>query len=126
MKTIKKTYIINAPAERVWDALTNPSVIEKWGAGPAKMEPSEDFEFELWGGDVFGKNTKIVDKKILDQEWYGGNWDMPSKLRFELSEENGKTALKLEQTGVPDEEAKDIDTGWDDYYLGPIKNLLES
>lgn len=126
MKIIKKTYIINALAQRVWDALVNSNTIEKWGGGPAKMEPSENFEFELWGGDIFGKNTKVVKNKVLEQDWYGGKWNMPSKLRLELSEENGKTVLKLEQTSVPDEEAKGIDAGWDDYYLGPIKNLLEN
>ena len=35
------------------------------------------------------------------------------------------TRLDLEHTGVPDAEAADFDAGWDDYYLGPMKELLE-
>lgn len=126
MKNIKKQYIINAPIEKVWDALVNSSTINKWGGGPAKMSAQEHTEFEFWGGDIYGTNTKVVKNKVLEQDWYGGKWDKPSKLSFELSEKNGKTTLNLTQANVPDEELKDIDKGWDDYYLGPIKQLLES
>lgn len=126
MKTIKKTYTINASIERVWDALTNPYTIEKWGGGPVKMSETENFEFELWGGDIFGTNKRIVKEKVLEQEWFGGKWDKPSKLRFELSEKDGKTELVLTHEGVPEKELEDIDKGWDDYYLEPIKNLLEN
>jgi hypothetical protein len=34
--------------------------------------------------------------------------------------------LTLTHTGVPDDVAGDFDAGWDDYYLGPLKDLLES
>lgn len=125
MKTSHKNYTIKAPIENVWDALVNPETIDKWGAGPAKMESSEHYEFELWGGDIHGTNTKVEKEKVLEQDWYGGDWDKPSKLRFELSEKDGKTRLHMVHSNVPDDEASDIDKGWDDYYLGPIKKLLE-
>lgn len=63
MKIIKKTYTINAPIEKVWDALVNPSTINKWGGGPSKMSSAKSFEFELWGGDIYGTNTKVVKKQ---------------------------------------------------------------
>lgn len=125
MRTITKDYVINALIEKVWDALVNPETIDKWGAGPAKMDASERFEFELWGGDTHGKNTKVEQNKILEQDWYSGDWSEPSRLRFELSEKDGKTHLHMLHENVPDDEADDIDKGWDDYYLGPIKRLLE-
>ena len=62
----------------------------------------------------------------MEQEWFSGKWKKPSKLRFELSEKDGKTKVSLAHANVPSEELDDIDKGWDDYYLGPIKNLLES
>lgn len=126
MKSLKKTYVINAPIEKVWDALVNPSTINKWGGGPVKMSPEENFQFEFWGGDIFGTNTKVVKNKLLEQDWYGGKWEKPSKVKFELSEEEGKTKLILIHDDLPDDEADDFDQGWDDYYLGPIKELLES
>ena len=125
MKTIKQAYLIDAPIEKVWNALVVPKEIENWGAGSAKMDDKVGTKFELWGGDIHGKNTRVVKNKILEQDWYGGDWPQPSKVTFLLSEENGKTKLDLIHENVPDEEAKNIDEGWKDYYLGPLKDYLE-
>jgi len=125
MKTIKKKYLIKAPVEKVWDALVNPKAIERWGAGPAKMSDKENFEFKLWGGDVFGENIKVVPNKLLEQNWYGGSWKKPSKAKFLLKSFGEDTELFLEHTDVPEEEFEDIDKGWDDYYFGPLKEYLE-
>jgi len=125
MKTIKQEYQINAPLEKVWEALVEPKVIEKWGAGPVKMSDEEGFEFELWGGDIHGKNIEVTKNKKLIQEWYSGNWPKPSKVTFTLSSEGGSTTVSLTHENIPDEEAKDIEGGWNSYYLGKIKELLE-
>lgn len=125
MKTIKQTYLISSSIDSVWDSLVNPKTIEKWGGGPAKMSGKEGATFSLWGGDVHGKNIMVVPGKKLVQEWFGGDWEKPSIVTFNLSEENGKTKLHLLHENVPDEEEKDIDKGWKIYYLGPIKKLLE-
>ncbi len=125
MKTIKQTYIIEAPVEKVWEALTDPKIIDDWGAGPAKMSPEEGVEFEIWGGDIWGKNLKVVPRKQLVQEWTSGEWDKPSKVTFTLSEEKGKTKIDLLHEGVPEMEAEELDDGWKKYYLGPLKELLE-
>ena len=55
MKVIKQTYNIKTPVEKVWQALTDPKVIEKWGAGTAVMDSKEGTEFSLWGGRYFWK-----------------------------------------------------------------------
>ncbi len=134
MKSLAKTYLINAPLEKVWDALINPETIEEWGGGPAVMNAEPGFEFTLWGGEVFGKNLTVKPNEELTQEWYGGEWKEPSLVSFKLKEVNpsagsgqaGQTELTLFHERIPDDEAKSIDEGWDLYYLGPIKNLLES
>ena len=125
MKEIKQTYLINSPVEKVWDALVNPKVIEKWSGVPAKMDDKAGTKFELWGGDMHGTNTKIVKNKLLEQDWYGGDWDKPSKVRFELSAKNNQTEVTLTHSGVPEEEVNDFADGWKRYYLGEIKKLLE-
>lgn len=125
MKAIQKKYLINAPIEKVWEALINPKVIEKWGAGPAEITDKESTEFKLWGGDIYGKNLEVVKNKKLVQEWYGGDWVEPSKATFILTQRGDATILDLIHENVPDREAKDIDQGWDDYYLEPMKNYLE-
>lgn len=126
MKHIEQTYVIDAPADQVWQALTDPNRISEWGGGPAKMTDSEGAEFSLWGGDIYGKNTKVVPNQILEQDWFGGrDWQQPSRVTFTLESDNRGTKVHLVQHNVPDTEAKDIEQGWKDYYMGPLKELLE-
>jgi activator of HSP90 ATPase len=110
----------------VWQALVDPKVIDEWGGGPAKMDDKVGTAFTLWGGDIFGKNVEVRDEKRLVQEWYSGDWPAPSVATFDLAEETGGTRLTLTHTGVPDEEAAEIDEGWDSFYLGPLQSLLEA
>ena len=119
MKVIKQTYIIKAPLEKVWKALTDPKVIEKWGAGPAVMDNKEGTEFSLWGGDIFGKNIEVIPGKKLVQYWYAGKWDEPSKVLFTLTSKGNTTTVDLLHENIPDSEASEIESGWRQYYMGP-------
>lgn len=126
MKTIRQAYYIHASIQKVWQALVDPKDIEGWGAGPAKMDEKVGTEFSLWDGEVWGKNIKVTPNKKLVQEWYGGKWDKPSIARFSLhKEEDGVTRIDFLHENVPDSEAKDIEQGWKDYYLGPLKRYVE-
>lgn len=126
MKSIKQTYIIHAPVEEVWQAFIDPKIIDEWGGGPAKMSEEVEFEFELWGGDVHGKNIEVIPNKKLVQEWFGGKWDKPSIATFILSFKDNETRIDFTNIDVPDAEFSDIEKGWRDYYLGPIKEYLEN
>lgn len=123
MKSFNKTYSILAPIHDVWQALTDQKIIDKWGGGPAKMEAKADSKFSLWGGDIHGTNTKVVAENKLVQDWYSGDWKEPSVVTFELS---GNTTVKLTHTNIPDSEFTSIKSGWDDYYMLPLKELLEA
>lgn len=125
MKTIKQIYTIKAPIEKVWKALVDPEVIEEWGGGPAEMDEKEGTEFKLWGGDIYGKNLEVERNKKLVQSWFGGDWEEASKVSFLLSSDQEKTKVELIHENVPDEEADDIEDGWNRYYLGEIKKFLE-
>jgi len=122
---IEKTYMIDASPEKVWAALTVPVEIDGWGAGTAEMSAAEGEKFSLWNGDIYGKNLEVKAPYYLKQEWYGGPWQSPSIVEFWLSNEEGKTKVRLVQNGVPEEEVDDVDNGWDEFYLGAIKEYLE-
>lgn len=126
MKIIRKSYEINVSVGRVWEALTKPSEIENWGAGPAKMDNKTGTRFELWGGDIHGINTEVTEYKKLIQNWYAGDWPEASKVVIELSGKDNQTKVTLEQTGVPDKEFDEINDAWDKYYFGPMKEYLEN
>ncbi len=126
MKNIKQKYQIIAPVEKVWQALVDPKIIEKWGGGPAHMDSKVGTKFKLWGGDIHGTNLEVSENKKLVQDWFGGDWEKPSKVIFNLKASGGKTEVELIHEDIPDEEVKDIEQGWKDYYMVPIKELLES
>jgi uncharacterized protein YndB with AHSA1/START domain len=123
---IRKSYVIDAPPYAVWSALTDAQTIERWGGGPAVMAAVPGFEFGLWDGSIHGMVLEVDPPNSIVQEWYGGEWDAPSIARFTLTAmPDGRTRLDMENTGVPDDEGAEIDAGWDEYYLGPLKALLE-
>ncbi len=126
MKIINKKYFINAPVRKVWDALVNPKLIKEWSGSNAEMSDQEGEGFKLWNGDIFGKNIQIVKHEKLVQEWSEKEWKTPSHLTFTLHPKNNGTQLVLVHENVPDSEFKSINNGWDEYYLGPLKNLVEN
>lgn len=126
MQTIKMTILIKADVSSVWEALTDPDVIARWGAGPAEMTDQEGTNFSLWKGDIHGRNLYVVPEEKLVQEWYAGKWDQPSKVTLTLAPIDKGVQIDLLHENVPDNEVKEIKQGWEDYYLGPMKEYLES
>lgn len=126
MKTIKQNYLIDAPAKRVWQALIDPNEIERWGGGQVQMDDKEGTKFTLWGGEIHGTNTKVVENKELSQDWYGGSkWTAPSKVNFKLRPKGEKTDLELIHEDIPDQDVEAIRAGWEKRYLGPMRAYLE-
>lgn len=126
MNQISQIYKINAPLAKVWQALIDPKTIALWGAGPAKMSDEQGGNFSLWGGDIWGTNIKVLKQKMLVQDWYGGKWEKPSIVTFDLSEAKGVTTVVLTHNNLPADEVENFADGWRDYYMGAIKELLES
>ena len=124
MKKLKQKYIIDAATGDVWRALVDPKVIADWGAGLAQMSDKLE-KFSLWGGDIFGTNTEVEKGHRLAQDWYAGDWAEPSHVVFDLISKDDKTQITVTHTNIPDDEYEGIRSGWDEYYFGPMKELLE-
>jgi len=125
MKVFKIKYKINASKRKVWNALVNPKIINQWGGGPSKMSDEVGFRFSLWKGSIFGKNIKVEKNSLLVQEWYGGRWDEPSIVTFEIEENDNKTTVALTHANVPDNEEKELKKGWKEYYMTPLIKHVE-
>ena len=131
MKTvIHKKYTIQVPVHQVWEALVEPAKIKQWSGSTAKMTTRQGAEFSLWEGDVWGKNLIVEPDRSLTQEWWSSDMPpdlkKPSVVNFELSKLANGTELQLTHKYVPTQNLNDISAGWDDYYLGPLKQYLES
>jgi uncharacterized protein YndB with AHSA1/START domain len=123
-KPIKQSYTINASPAKVFKALTDPKIIAKWSAAPAKMSAKKGGKFELWGGDMFGTNLEVVKDKKLVQEWCTSSFE--SKVTFTLKAKGKGTVVDLLHENLPARSVKNYADGWKQYYLGAIKELFEN
>ena len=67
---IDQTYTINVPIAKVWQALTDVTVIEHWTMGEARMDARSGGEFSFNEGDIYGTNTEVVPSELLRQAWH--------------------------------------------------------
>ena len=78
MKNYKKYYIIPAPPEDVYLALTVPTTLLLWTGEEAIMSTVPESEFSLWDGSIEGKNLEFIEGKKIVQQWYFGDQEEPS------------------------------------------------
>lgn len=121
MKDFKKYYIISAPPEEVYRALTIPLSIELWTGAPAEMSVEPGSEFSLWNGDITGKNLELAENEKIVQQWYFGDQEEPSIVTMKLHPHTKGTSLELSHTNIPDQDYDDFVTGWNqEYFAGLI------
>lgn len=122
MKDFKKYYIIPAPPEDVYLALTNEATIMLWTGDQATFVAEPNAEFSLWDGSIVGKNLELEPNKKLVQQWYFGEEETenPSIVTLKLHCHNQGTSLEVRQTNIPDEEYQDLVEGWTHEYVGSL------
>ena len=116
---------MDASPEQVFDALVNPDTIQNWSGDEAKMSAEVGGAFTLWGGQMFGTNLEVIKNKKLVQDWSYDQWEAPSRVTFTLKAKGKKSIVELLHEDVPEKSLKSIETGWDSYYLGAIKQMFE-
>ncbi len=124
MKDYKKYYILPAPAEEVYLALTNPATIQLWTGEKAEMSTEPDSEFSLWDESIVGRNVEFeADKKIV-QQWYFDQ-EEPSIVTIKLHPHKQGTSVELKHTNIPDKEYEDIVEGWNETYFASLEEFYE-
>jgi uncharacterized protein YndB with AHSA1/START domain len=125
MKDFKKYFIIPAPPEDVYRALTHPATIHLWSGEEAEMSTEVGSEFSLWEGSIVGKNLEFVPDKKIVQQWYFGDQSEESIVTILLHEHKNGTSAELRHTNIPDEAYDDIVDGWKDTYFGSLIEFYE-
>jgi len=122
VKDFKKYYIIPAPPEDVYLALTQEPTIMLWTGDQATFVSEPNTEFSLWDGSIIGKNLEFEPNKKLVQQWYFGDEEAeaPSIVTLKLHAHNQGTSLEVRQTNIPDEEYNDLIEGWTNEYVGSL------
>ncbi|MCI0476061.1 MAG: SRPBCC domain-containing protein [Anaerolineales bacterium] len=127
MNTIKQTYLIDASPGEVWRALTEPEMIELWSDADAEFEPRQGAEYALWDGSIVGEVVAVVPRKKLAMTWQPGYWTIEDSLvTFTLTPVGKKTRIDLLHENVEAFDYEGTREGWDAYYLGAIKRMLDA
>lgn len=126
LKEFTKRYKINAEPSDIYAALTNPFTIELWSGYAAKMSTVPGSEFEMWEGDICGQNIEFEENKKIVQEWYFGDQEEKSIVTIRLFDMKKYTEILLLHTNIPADDYKDITIGWNEYYMGAIKEFFEA
>lgn len=125
MKDFKKYYIIAAPPEDVYLALTFEPTIMLWTGAKAEMKADPGTEFSLWDGDIVGRNLEFDPGKKIVQQWYFGDHPQESIVTFKLHPDSKGTSLEVRHTNIPDEDYEAIIDGWDSIYIGSLQDFYE-
>lgn len=125
MKDYKKYYIISAPPEDVYNALTNEATIQLWSGEIAEMTTEVGSEFSLWEGSICGKNLEFEEGKKIVQQWYFGEQEPASIVTIILHPHKEGTSAELRHTNIPDEDYEDIIDGWNFNYFASLQEFYD-
>ena len=125
MKDYKKYYIIPAPPEDVYLALTKPETLRLWTGEIAEMSTEPGSEFSLWEESITGRNIEFEEGKKIVQQWYFGEQEEESIVTIKLHPHKQGTSVELKHTNIPDEAYKEIVEGWEDTYFRSLREFYE-
>ena len=124
MKELKKRYTLNAVPHDVYNAMTNPLMIEIWTGEPVVMSTEPGSGFEIWDGAITGENLEFVEDKLIRQKWFFGE-EEDSIVTIKLFPDRKGTLVELHQTNIPDKAFDNMIEGWDVDYFGNLRQLYE-
>lgn len=125
MKSFKKYYIVPAPPEDVYKALTTEITIRLWTGDLVTIDPREGGEFSMWDGAITGKFIELEPYKKIVQQWYFGEQEEPSIVTIKLHEDKKGTSFELRHSNIPDDAFDDIATGWEETYMASLIDFYE-
>ena len=134
----KSSTMINAPVNKVWDALTNPHLIKEYLFGTKTTTDWKKGSPITYEGEWQGRNYKdkgvvvdIIPEKLLHTTYWSsmsGKEDRPenyNNVLYEVEEQNGGTLVTISQDNIKDEEELEhMNENWG-IVLDNMKKLLE-
>jgi len=136
-KSIDLTIEIDAPAEAVWQAISNAEELARWFPLNAEIEPGVGGTVTIdWGPDIRGtgdieawdEGRRLV---YVERPWGEATGEQPVRVAVEYTLEGrgGKTVLRMVNSGFSAEDdwadyIDTLDSGWR-YFLYNLKHYLE-
>ncbi|QDZ22826.1 activator of heat shock protein ATPase [Chloropicon primus] len=91
----------------LYECYMDPGRVQAYTRSEARIVPKAGEEFSLFGGSITGKQVEIVPNERIVQLWRNSSWPQGVLSRVEItfsSPSEGKTVMKLKQTGIPEED----------------------
>jgi uncharacterized protein YndB with AHSA1/START domain len=115
---------VNAPVEKVWEAITDKEQMKQWYFDLAEFKPETGFEFSFVGGTEeksyvhLCKVMEVAPQRKLQHSWLYEGFEGASFVTWELFPEGDRTRIKLTHKGLesfppnPDFARTNFEAGW--------------
>jgi uncharacterized protein YndB with AHSA1/START domain len=103
---IVKEVLVNAPAAKVWHAITDPVAMKQWYFDITGFKPEVGTEFHFEGSDKDNcylhlcKITEVIETEKLAYTWRYDGYPGDSLVTFELFTEGDQTRVRLTHEGL--------------------------
>ncbi len=134
-RALRQRIFIQAPAHKVFGALTEPRLLKKWILSSAKISPRKggNYTFTWYGGYSSGKVLDYARDKKLSLSWPGylnGKLLGTTRASFRIRPRNDGTLLELTHSGFKAgnkwvELYGAVCSGWA-YFLTNLKSVLQN
>ena len=119
---------INAKAEKFYEAYLSSEGHTALTGSPARVDGTVDGDFTAWDGYIQGMFLELEKNKRIVQAWRTAEFPDEAEdsiVEILLEEDHGKTKLTLNHSNIPEGQADDYKTGWEDFYFKPMREWSE-
>jgi activator of HSP90 ATPase len=134
------TVTINAKAEKIYEAYLSSEGHTAITGSPARVDGTVDGDFRAWDGYIQGMFLELEPGRRILQAWRTAEFPSDAEdsiVEIVLEESHGKTGLDtpqkvrgysttitLKHSNIPEGQAEDYKTGWEDFYFKPMKEYF--
>jgi len=129
--------LINATAERVWQAITDNDQMKQWYFDIKEFKPEVGFEFHFYGDkDKYPTTAKVV--KVEPNKTLAYTWNLDenpgiSTVTWQLFAQDGKTLVRITHEGLENIqgngdrnfEKSSFVQGWT-HFIGKLYDFVET
>lgn len=118
---------INSKAEKFYEAYLSSEGHTALTGSPARVDGTVDGDFTAWDGYIQGMFLELEKNKRIVQAWRTAEFPEDAEdsiVEILLEEDHGKTKLTLKHTNIPEGQANDYKTGWEDFYFKPMREYF--
>lgn len=118
---------INSKAEKFYEAYLSSEGHTALTGSPARVDGTVDGDFTAWDGYIQGMFLELEKNKRIVQAWRTAEFPEEAEdsiVEILLEEDHGKTKLTLKHSNIPEGQADDYKTGWEDFYFKPMREYF--